>query len=127
MHPPKREVTLYVLLQKSIQDELLGEKSKVQGETVSQRTPCALCTCGTHMLAYARKTSRRESKRLSTVGISGVRARKVRLVYFHLSHLLYHPNVFLLFFMLCTVDILTFRAKNVFNLGEKGRQTKRKA
>lgn len=33
MHPPKREVTLYVLLQKSIQDELLGEKSKVQGET----------------------------------------------------------------------------------------------
>lgn len=100
------------------------EKSKMKGKQVSRRPPCALCTCRIHVLAYAQKASRRESKRLSTVGISGFRARKARLVFLCLQHLLYYPNVFLLFFILCTVNIFTFRAKNIFNLVGKRRERK---
>ena len=74
------------------------------------------------MPAYAYKISRRESKRLSTGGIPGFRARKVRLVFFTFSIFCTIPVFFLLFFVLGTMDIFTFIVKNIFNLGGKGRE-----
>lgn len=58
---------------------------------------CTLHTCRIHMFVYAQKISRRESKRLSTVGISGFRARKVRLVFFIFSMFCIIPMFFFSF------------------------------